>query len=302
MLDVILALLPALFVASWFFGAYVFLLTGVTVLTAVVSEALWTRLMKKPSTVGDLSAALTGLLLAMNLPPDAPLWIGIIGAFLAIILIKQLFGGLGQNFMNPALGARVILLLAWTPIMTHWIAPQAGALLAGFWPAPETITGASPLALLKSIEAPDPGLWDLLLGNRPGSLGEAPSLALLVGAAYLAIRKVIDLRGPLIIVGITVIFGWIFGGSQGLFTGNPLLYAFSGSLILGAFFMATDYATAPGTPMGRLIYVVGIGFLTGLIRHFTNYPEGVSFAIILMNVASPLIERLTIPRSFGGSK
>lgn len=293
MLDVAVALLPAALTGVYFFGARAILVIFVAVLSAVVSEHIACKAMKKESAISDFSAVVTGLLLALNLPVTIPLWIAAVGSVIAIVIVKQLFGGLGQNFMNPALGARVILLVSWPAQMTNWLVPGA-----------DTVSSATPLAIIKGKEAFEgamPGYMDLFLGRVGGCIGETSVLALLIGAAYLVYRRVITLETPLTFIGTLALFILIFGGNS-LFTGDFVYHMLSGGLMLGAFFMATDYSTSPVTFKGRVIMGIGCGLLTGIIRLYTNYPEGVSFAIILMNLVVPLIDRYTMPVSFGGEK
>ncbi|PNT91033.1 RnfABCDGE type electron transport complex subunit D [Clostridium thermosuccinogenes] len=291
MLDVVIALLPAAVSGVWFFGARTIPVILVAVLAAVASEAIACKVLGKDLTIGDFSAVVTGMLLALNLPPTIPLWIAAVGSVLAIVLVKQLFGGLGQNFMNPALTARVILLVSWPVQMTNWIIPDA-------------VSSATPLAMIRGKEAVAgslPSYLDLFLGKVGGSIGETSVLAILLGAAYLVYRRVITLEIPLTFIGTLALFTWIFGGNA-LFTGDYLYHMLSGGLMLSAFFMATDYTTSPITFKGRVIMGIGCGLLTGIIRLYTNYPEGVSFAILLMNILTPLIDRYTVPVSFGGEK
>lgn len=293
MIDVALALVPAALAGVYFFGPRVLLVILVTVLSCVASEYIARRIMKRESTIADFSAVVTGILLALNLPPTIPFWIAAVGGVIAIVIVKQIFGGIGQNFMNPALAARVMLMVSWPVQMTKWINP-----------APDAVSSATPLALIKGkevIEGPIPGYLDLFLGNVGGTIGETSVLALLIGAAYLLYRRVITPHIPLTFIGTVALFTWVFGGN-GLFTGNFLYHVLAGGLVLGAFFMATDYSTSPVTAKGRIIMGIGCGLLTSIIRLYTNYPEGVSFAIILMNIVVPLIDRYTVPRSFGGEK
>lgn len=294
MLDVVIALVPASLFGIYFFNIRALFVIMVTILACVLSEYITRKVLKRESTIGDFSAVVTGLLLALNLPPTIPLWIAAVGGVVAIVIVKQLFGGLGQNFMNPALGARVILVISWAGYMTDWVAP-----------GPDAVSSATPLGILKegtaAAEASLPGYADLFIGNVGGCIGETSVLALLIGALYLIYRRVITLEIPLTFIGTVALFTWIFGGN-GLFTGDFVYHVLSGGLILGAFFMATDYATSPVTRKGKLIMGIGCGLLTSVIRLFANYPEGVSFAIILMNIVVPLIDRYTVPKSFGGEK
>ncbi|MFZ5986828.1 MAG: RnfABCDGE type electron transport complex subunit D [Bacillota bacterium] len=294
MIDVIIALLPAAAAGIYFFGLRALYVIMVTVLSCVVSEYISRKVMKRESTVSDFSAVLTGLLLALNLPSTIPLWIAAVGGVVAIVIVKQMFGGLGQNFMNPALAARVFLLISYTGHMTNWVNPRGI----------DAVSTATPLAILRGKEAVAadlPNYAQLFWGQIGGCIGETSVAALLLGALYLLVRRVIGPEIPLTFIGALAVFTWIFGG-QGAFTGDFVAHMLSGGLILGAFYMATDYATSPVTMKGRIIMGIGCGLLTGIIRLYTNYPEGVSFAILLMNITVPLIDRFTVPKSFGGEK
>lgn len=291
MADVIIALLPACAAGVYFFGLRSLLVLLVTVAASVIAEYITRILLKREQTVGDLSAAVTGLILGMNLPPTIPLWIAIVGSVFAIVIVKQLFGGIGQNFVNPALAARVFMVISWPVQMTRWIIPDA-------------VSSATPLGLIKegaSAAEELPGYFELFIGKKGGCIGEVSAAALLIGAVYLVARRVITLEIPLTYIGSFALLTWIFGGDR-LFGGDALYHVLSGGLILGAFFMATDYTTSPVNRKGRLIFGIGCGVLSAIIRLFSNYPEGVSFAILIMNTLVPLIERYTIPRSFGGGK
>ncbi|HZJ83737.1 MAG TPA: RnfABCDGE type electron transport complex subunit D [Clostridia bacterium] len=291
MLDVVLALIPAAIVAVIYFGWRVVLVIGVSVVSAVATETLLQKFMKKPITIKDFSAVVTGVLLAYNLPPTIPLWIVVIGSVIAIALVKQIFGGLGQNFMNPALAARAILLAAWPVQMTSWLAPGAA----------DATSTATPLAILKNVEAAGdrlPSLWNVFIGNIGGSIGEVSAAAILLGAAYLLYRRVIRWRVPLTYIGTVALLTWIFGKS-GLFTGHGIYHVFAGGLLLGAFFMATDYSSSPVTPKGQIIMGIGCGILTAIIRLVGGYPGGVSYSILIMNIATPLIDRYTMPKKYG---
>ncbi|MGI6142187.1 MAG: RnfABCDGE type electron transport complex subunit D [Caldicoprobacterales bacterium] len=303
MLDVIIALIPAGVVSIWLFGAKSLWIILLGIVSSVLTEYLIQKLMKKSVTIGDFSAAVTGLLLAYNLPPSAPWWLVVIGSFIAIALVKQVFGGLGHNFMNPALAARAILMACWPVRMTSWIQPGADA-----------VSAATPLALLKASDAASsatssatvsgataasieiPSLWDVFSGNIAGTIGEVSSLALLLGAAYLLYRGVISWRIPIAYIATTFVLTFIFNGAD---LSNAFYQIFLGGLILGAFFMATDYSSSPVTPLGQIIMGVGCGILTAVIRNYGGYPEGVSYSILLMNVATPLIEKYTMPKIFG---
>jgi electron transport complex protein RnfD len=287
MLDVLIALTPALIAGATFFGLRVLLVAAVTVGSALLFEFAARKAMKRDNTIGDLSAAVTGLLLALCLPPTIPLWIAAVGSLVAVVLVKQLFGGLGQNFMNPALAARVFLLFAWPAAMTGWVV-NTGV---------DIVSTATPLGMLKeNAGAALPSTLDLFMGgNIGGSIGETSAFALLLGGLYLLVRRVIGPEIPVLYVGTVALLSWAFGR-------DPLFQILSGGLILGAFFMATDYATSPVTFKGRCVMGVGCGLLTVLIRFFTPYPEGVAFSILIMNVAVPLIDRWTRPKRFGVQK
>ncbi|MBP7174809.1 MAG: RnfABCDGE type electron transport complex subunit D [Thermoclostridium sp.] len=289
MLDVLIALVPAAAAGVWFYGLRSLLVIVVTMAAAVASEYLMRLGLKREQTVSDLSAAVTGLLLALNLPPTVPIWMAIVGAALAVALIKQLFGGLGQNFMNPAMGARVMMVVAWAARMTVWTDPVTDA-----------VTSATPLGILK--EGGTKALYlDMFWGNIAGCIGETSAFAILLGFAYLLFRKVITWRIPVIFTSTVALLTWVLG-PEGIFTGDPLYHVLGGGLLLGAVFMATDYVTSPITQKGVVIYAIGCGVLTTLFRLYGNNAEGVSFAIILMNIVTPLIDRYTVPVSFGGER
>ena len=295
MLDVIIALMPALLAAIIFFGPRVLLLTASTISAAVLAELISRRLMKRStSSIFDLSAVITGLLLALSLPVTMPLWMAAVGAAVAIVVVKEFFGGVGQNFVNPALVGRVVLMFSY-PIATNanWTPPFA--YLRG---APtltvDTITSATPLALMAEGESPGQ-LLDLFLGAHAGSMGETSILALLIGGLYLVWRRVISPVIPLTFIGTTILLVTIFGQ-------NPLHHLFTGSLIFVAIFMATDYATSPINLKGKIIFAFGCGFITAIIRLFGILPEGVSFAVLIMNILVPHIETLTLPKPFGYEK
>lgn len=292
MRDVVIALIPAVIAAAIFFGLKALFIIGVSIASAVLTEAFIEYITKKPITISDWSAVITGLLVAFNLPPTAPWWLAAIGSAFAIAIVKQLFGGLGYNFLNPALAARAFLLASWPVRMTTWIKPGADA-----------VSTATPLAILKGTEAAGnlPSLWDMFIGNIGGCIGETSTLALLIGAAYLLYKGVIKWRIPTIYIATVALLTWIIG-PNGIFTGQPLYHILSGGLILGAFFMTTDYVTSPVTPLGQIIMGLGCGIITTVIRLYGGYPEGVSYSILFMNVATPLIERYTVPKKFGEVK
>ena len=294
MRDVVIALVPASVFALYFYGIDAFFVITVSILSAMLAEFLYQKVAGKPVTVNDLSAVITGLLIALNLPPGVPLWLPIIGSFFAIIAVKQLFGGLGSNFMNPALAARAFLLAAFPAHMTSWTF------------APDAVTEATYLAILKENPSFVPEAADymtLLFSKMGGSLGEVSAVALLIGGLYLIIRKVINWRVPVFYIGSFAVFAFIFGRA-GLFTGGELILfeILSGGLILGAFFMATDYATTPITPIGKIVMGIGCGFLTVMIRFFGGYPEGVSYAILIMNIFVPTIDKYIKPNVYGRRK
>jgi len=303
MLDVIIALLPAVVAGIWFFGYRAAVVILVTVITAVAAEYLMRKGLKRDNTISDLSAVVTGLLLALNLPPAIPLWIAAVGAVIAIVIVKQLFGGLGQNFMNPALGARAILVAAWASSMTTWTQPfgETVTTTATATPAADAVASATPLAALKEGIYGIYSYGDLFWGNIAGCIGETSAFAILLGFVYLLVKGVISWHIPVIFTATTAVMTWMLG-PDGMFTGDPLYHVLSGGLLLGAVFMATDYVTCPVTKTGAAIYAFGCGLLTALFRLYGSMPEGVSFAIILMNVVTPLIDRHTIPASFGGER
>ena len=290
MRDVIIALIPATAMGIYFFGIPALILIAVSIVACVFFEWLYQKLMKKTVTISDLSAVVTGLLLAMNLPASAPIWVPIVGAAFAIIFAKQLFGGLGQNFINPALAGRAFLLASYPTEMTSWTAP------VGFSGA-DAAAVATPLATLKTGAMPDASLTDVILGtNIGGCIGETCAVALIIGGIYLLVKHVISWRIPVLYI-LTVFVLTAAIGRKGLRV--PVYEIFTGGLMLGAFFMATDYASSPVTPKGQIIFAIGCGVITTLIRIFGGYPEGVSYSILIMNLAVPLIERFTEPKIFG---
>ncbi len=287
MLNVIIALLPALCAGVYFFGFRALALTAVCIVSCVVSEFLCRRVMKREQTVCDLSAVVTGLLLAMNLPVTLPFWMAVIGSFTAIVIVKQLFGGLGQNFANPAITARIVLMVSFPSAMTDWVKPL------WYKETADAVSSATPLA---SEGTPDaPALLDLFLGNTGGCLGETCALALLAGGLFLAARKIISLAAPAAFIGSLFILSWIAGDA-------PVYQILAGGVFIGAFFMATDYATTPISTKGKIVFGLGCGIITFVIRHFGSYPEGVSFSILLMNVLTPYIEQLTRTKVLGAKE
>ena len=321
---VLVALLPAVAVATFFFGLRALGLVLLSVATCVASEAVWGKLRGRATTVKDLSAAVTGVLLAFNVPSNTPWWMVVVGSIFAIIVVKELFGGLGYNIWNPALAARAFLLASWPTTMVSsdkFPAPKDGT-LSGL--DLEALTQATPLQLIKNGVAPvlaDTTATNqqiqaalrvldqikdvdyartLLWGNIGGVLGETSAVMLLLGAVLLLVKGYIDWRVPAGYLGTVAVLAWIFGGHQGYFTGNVLFHLLSGGLILGAFFMATDMVTSPVTRRGKWIFAVGCGIFTMLIRLKGGYPEGVSYAILLMNTATPLIDLYARPKIYGG--
>ena len=291
MLDVLIALAPALIGSVIFFGVKALLVVAVSVASCELFEFIYRKLMKKPCTCGDLSAAVTGVLMAFCMPASAPWWLPIPGALLAIVIVKQLFGGIGKNFLNPALAGRAFLMVSYAVLMTSWTP-------AAFQSGVDAATYATPLASLhQGTLAPD-GLGAMLLGNIGGCLGEVSTVAIILGGAYLVYRKVISLRIPLSFLATVAVVTLIFSRGNAHFAWM-LQNLCSGGLMLGAFFMATDYCTSPVTPKGQIIFGVGCGLLTVLIRYFGSYPEGVSFAILIMNITVWMIDKNTAPRRFG---
>jgi len=292
MRDVLVALLPATAVAVFYFGWNALLLVVLGVGSAVGTEALIQKLTHKKVTVYDLSAAVTGVLLALNLPAGAPWWLPVIGSAAAIALAKQAFGGLGFNFMNPALIGRAVLLAAWPASMTGSavIAPTMFGMV-------DAVSSATPLAMLKEgVTESLPSLMDLFLGNIPGTIGEVSTLALLAGGAYLLLRRVITWHIPVFYIGTVALLTFLFKGFDFYLT---LVYTLGGGLFLGAIFMATDYVSNPSTIKGQILFAAGCGILTTVIRLYGGYPEGVRYSILLMNVATPLIDKYVRDRAFG---
>ena len=306
MLNVILALMPALAVAVWQYGVYPLVLALISVASAVFFEWGYRKLMKKTCTVGDLSACLTGLLLAFVLPTNAPWWLPIIGNFFAIVVVKQLYGGIGKNFLNPALAGRAFLLASFASTMSgNWVDPAAGKV--GIVGTADIITAATPLTFLKGDDIAASfktltetySVTDMFLGKCGGSLGEVSALCLLLGLAWLLFRKVISWHIPVSYLATVAVLTLIFprGGADAV---QWMLYnLFGGGLMLGAIFMATDYSTSPITKKGQLIYGIGCGLFTVFIRYFGSYPEGVCYSIMVMNCVAPLIDKCTKPARFG---
>ncbi|MBR1560826.1 MAG: RnfABCDGE type electron transport complex subunit D [Clostridia bacterium] len=282
MLNVILALIPCAIAGAVVFGFSAVLLMLISVIAAVAGEAIWQKLTGQKVRVNDLSAAVTGLILGMNLPSRAPWWIAVLGGLFAVVIVKGLFGGLGDNFVNPALAARAFLLVSWPRFMTSWAAPMSAEV--------DAVSAATPLVAPGNYT-----LTELFMGNVPGSIGETCKLAILIGFAILLVTKTITWHIPVALTVSTALFCGIFGY-------NPLTAVLSGGVLYAAVFMATDYVTCPMSAKGQLIYAACAGFLIALIRKFGLYPEGVTFAILLMNAASPLIDRYTKRRVYGYEK
>ncbi len=283
MRDVLIALTPALVAATYIFGLRALLLTVVCIAGCVGTEYLCRRLMKRSNTISDLSAAVTGMILAFNLPVTLPLPTALLGSFIAIAVVKQLFGGLGQNFANPAITARIVLMVSFPAQMTRWALPF-------YYNEPsDVMTGPTPLVTKSAT------YLNLLLGKTTGCLGETCAAALMLGGLYLIIRRVISPAAPLSFIGVLALLSAINGD-------DPLYQILAGGVMLGAFFMATDYATTPVTTKGKLIFGAGCGIVTFIIRNFGSYPEGVSFSILLMNILTPYIEQLTRTKVFGAKE
>ncbi|MFA9466151.1 MAG: RnfABCDGE type electron transport complex subunit D [Velocimicrobium sp.] len=295
MRDVAIAMIPTSVFGIYNFGINALLIILTCVATCVLAEYIYEKGMHRPITTGDFSAVVTGLILALNLPSSAPLWMAMIGSVFAIIIVKELFGGLGQNFMNPALAARCFLMISFTGRMTDFTVEKASSFVNGSMGI-DGFSGATPLALVKAGESTD--LLRMFIGGTAGTIGETSALCLLIGAAYLLIKKVITPRIPFIYIGTLLVFALIFGGHG--FDVNYLLgELLGGGLIFGAFFMATDYVTSPITPVGQVVFAIMLGILTGIFRIFGGSAEGASYAIIIGNLVVPLIERITIPVAFG---
>ena len=285
MLDVLIALVPAAIASVYFFGLYSLAIMAVSVGACVLSEYVFQKLMKKPIQVKDLSAVVTGILLAFNVPAGAPLWMVAFGGVFAIIIVKVCFGGIGGNFMNPALAARVMLMASWPQQMTAYVQPDG-------------MTGATPLQILKEGGGNLPSLMDMLTGNIGGVIGETCAIALILGGIYLLVRKVIDWKTPVIYIVSTAIFLLLFGVKVDLLAYEVL----GGGLLLGAIFMATDYSSSPMNAKGKIIFALGVGLITAVIRAKGGMPEGVSYSILLMNVCTPLIDKFTVGEAYGPKK
>ena len=309
--NVVIALLPAVLAAGLIFGVQALVLVAVTTLACVAFEYIYEKLLKKSNTVGDLSAVVTGIILALNMPVGMPLWIAVVGAFVAIIITKQLFGGLGKNFMNPALGGRAFLMLCYPVAMTTWVAPGIGTgawadLLGGTktMAGVDIVSSATPLSadFMHGGLLPDATILDAFVGNVGGCIGEISALALLLGGVYLIVRGVIRARIPVAYIATVAVLTFLFplGGNDRLVWMTYQL--FTGGLFLGAFFMATDYVTSPVTKKGEIIFGIGCGLLTVFIRYFGGYPEGVSYSILIMNCCVWLIDKVGKPGRYGVTK
>ncbi|MCL4537781.1 MAG: RnfABCDGE type electron transport complex subunit D [Nitrospirae bacterium] len=309
MWSVTASLLPATIMGAYFFGPRAIFTVAISIIAAVLSEYIFQKALNRKIAVSDGSAVLTGLLLGMNLPPSVPFYIPIIGSFVAIIITKQLFGGLGFNVFNPALIGRAFLLISFPKLMTIWKEPTAAFVHL------DAKTTATPLGILKEegvaklmeVFGDKINLYtQLFVGHRAGSIGETSAIALLIGAAFLLYRGYISWHIPASFLGTAAVIAWIFGGLSGkggaLFAGDPIVHLLSGGMLLGAFFMATDYVTCPSVKKGQILFGIGCGFLTMLIRLKGGYPEGVMFAILIINCFSPLIDRGFKTRVFGAIK
>lgn len=301
--DVIIALLPALAVGVVFFGFRVLTLAAVSVGACIAFESLFNIIRKKKNTASDFSCVVTGLLLVLCLPVTAPYWMVVVGDFFAIVVVKMLFGGIGKNFFNPALAARAFL-FSWPAIMTKFVAPFKSSVIPVFGAVPEevvdAVSSATPLTFLKTGTLPDVSIADLFFGNVGGCIGEVSAAALLLGGFYLLFRKIITWHIPVCYIGTVALVTFIFPASGGFFNLDFMLAELlSGGLLLGAFFMATDYTTSPITSKGRIIYGIGCGLLTVFLRYFGGYPEGVSYAILLMNVFAFALDKIARPRRYG---
>lgn len=311
MLNVVIALIPASIAGIFIFGLASLIVLLVSIGACVLAEFLYNIITKKAQTINDLSAVVTGLLLGMNLPPTIPLYIPLIGGFFAIIVVKMLFGGIGRNFANPAITARIFCVLAWTSAMTTFVKPinyNQGFInamtqyLPNLFNKIDAIASATPLAAIKdSINsgAATLPITNMFLGYTGGCIGEVSAVALILGGVYLIIRKIVDWKIPVIYILTTAIFSLIFYNEGYMYILPSIL---GGGLLIGAFFMATDYSTSPNTTLGVIIYAFGCGLITMIIRRFGGYPEGVSFAILLMNLVTPLLDKYISPRVFGTAR
>lgn len=286
MYDVILALMPAMIAGAYLFGYRAIIIVLISVLSSVAFEILWNKALNKQPSTNDLTAVVSGILLGFNMPVTVPLWMPVVGSFFMIIIVKMCFGGLGHNFMNPALAGRAFLMASWPAAMTRFVAPFSRLDIVD---VTDAITSATPLS---PEFAGNVSAWNLFLGNVGGCIGETSALALLTGGAYLLIRRIITWRIPVCYLATVAVLSALCGA-------DVSVQLLSGGLMLGAIFMATDYTTSPVTPLGQIIYAVGCGVLTCVIRFAGGYPEGVSYSILLMNIATPLIDKLTPPKIYG---
>ena len=286
MYDVILALMPAMIAGAYLFGYRAIIIVLISVLSSVAFEILWNKALNKQPSTNDLTAVVSGILLGFNMPVTVPLWMPVVGSFFMIIIVKMCFGGLGHNFMNPALAGRAFLMASWPAAMTRFVAPFSRLDIVD---VTDAITSATPLS---PEFADNVSAWNLFLGNVGGCIGETSALALLIGGAYLLIRRIITWRIPVCYLATVAVLSALCGA-------DVSVQLLSGGLMLGVIFMATDYTTSPVTPLGQIIYAVGCGVLTCVIRFAGGYPEGVSYSILLMNIATPLIDKLTPPKIYG---
>lgn len=288
MLDVIIALVPAAIAGTIIFGLRSLAVIAACIISCVATEYLFNLICKREQTVTDLSAIVTGLLLSLNLPASTPIWQAVVGSVFGILFVKMIFGGIGQNFANPAITARLFMLIAFSQQMTH----------ASFPIKADTVSGATPLSILEGVsEGQVPSLTDMLIGMQGGTIGETCTIALLIGFIYLMVRKVITWHTPTVFIATVFILSFLITGFD---INTSLQYVLSGGLIIGAVFMATDYATTPTSYWGKVVFGLGCGLITVIIRFWGSYPEGVSFAILLMNILTPYIEKLTAKKHFGG--
>lgn len=300
MLDVIISLIPAMIGSIYFFGVHAAILLAVCVLSCVATEYLFQKATKKPIRIGDLSAVVTGILIAFNLPATMPWWMAMFGSVISILVVKECFGGIGYNFMNPALAARIIIMASWAKDMTNYVSPAQ--LKAGFdtvATATDAVSSATPLQMIAANNLKElPSMMDMFIGNIGGVIGETSALLLLLGFLYLVIRKVVTVEIPVIYIVVTAICLVILGIPMDIIPYEIL----GGGLMLGALYMATDYTTTPMNKKGKIIFAIGCGIITALIRVKASLPEGVSYAICLMNVATPLIDKFTKTSAYGEAK
>lgn len=295
---VLIALVPSFLVSIYVFGMRVILLTLVCVVASMGFEWLYNKLMHKKQTVGDLSSAVTGVLIAFNVPSNFPYWMAIIGCFVAIVIVKQLYGGIGRNVVNPAITARIVLFISFATEMTTWPTPSMSTI--------DAATSATPLGILKEGSAADlPSNMEMFLGFIGGSMGEVSAVALIIGGLFLIWKKIISPIIPVCFIGTVFVFAFLyysFAGGDLSALHMAVFHICAGGVMLGAFFMATDYVTSPIMPLGKVIMGIGCGILTMVIRIWGSYPEGVSFSILLMNILTPLIDKLCLKLSYGGAK